>query len=281
MSRIRIFLLVLAVFAGQAGAQKAATVNDVSLHPPVADAGPRLIGTSAERQLFDLVNQARTQAGLLSLRPDEGLAEAARTHAVTMAAEGQLSHQFPGEPSLSQRLAAQSKLHMDRAGENVAYASSVEQAEDNLMHSPLHRQNLLDPGFNVAGFAVVQNGPRFYVVQDFGHSLQSISAPQAENTIAQHLEQMRAEENLPPLHGAVTEEAKSTACAMARADSLKTPSPAGRYIVRYTAMQPETLPANIAKVISDRSVKSFANGTCYARTATYPNGAYWVVLVFY
>jgi hypothetical protein len=75
--------------------------------------------------------------------------------------------------------------------------------------------------------------------------------------------------------------AKSTACAMARADSLKTPSPQGRYIMRYTAMQPGELPSGISKILSDRSVNSVAAGTCFAKTASYPNGAYFVALIFY
>jgi hypothetical protein len=68
---------------------------------------------------------------------------------------------------------------------------------------------------------------------------------------------------------------------MAQADSLKTPSPQGRYIVRYTAMQPDDLPAGISKIISDRSVNGFAAGTCYGKTNSYPNGVYFVALIFY
>jgi uncharacterized protein YkwD len=109
----------------------------------------------AERRLLELANQARGQAGLVPLQADDGLTKAARSHASTMAAQQQLSHQFSGEPSLTQRLASASNLHLDLAGENVAYSSSVENAEQNLLNSPSHRANLLNSAYNVAGFGII------------------------------------------------------------------------------------------------------------------------------
>ena len=69
---------------------------------------------------------------------------------------------------------------------------------------------------------------------------------------------------------------------MAQADSLDAAAPPpAAYMLRYTSMQPETLPSNISKVIAHRGLKTYSAGTCYARTQKYPNGAYWVVLLFY
>ena len=79
----------------------------------------------AENQLFALANEARAQAGVPALQRDEGLTQAAREHAAGMAAQQQLSHQFSGEASVHQRLTAATPLHLDRAGENVAYAATV------------------------------------------------------------------------------------------------------------------------------------------------------------
>ena len=66
---------------------------------------------------------------------------------------------------------------------------------------------------------------------------------------------------------------------MARADSLKPAAVRGSYILRYTTEQPEMLPAQAARAIEDRGVRTFSVGTCYARTNSYPNGVYWVTLV--
>jgi hypothetical protein len=196
-----------------------------------------------------------------------------------MAAQQQLSHQFAGEPSLAQRLAASCTLHLDQAGENVAYAGSVEQAQQTLMHSPPHRENLLNPAYNVAGFGVVRAGYSLYVAQDFGHSLPAYSPRQAGGLVSGSIARMRRDANLPRLQWMDSDAAQTAACSMARADSLKTAAPRGFYILRYTTAQPETLPDAAAKAIEDRAVHAFSVGTCYARTNSYPNGVYWVTLV--
>ena len=233
----------------------------------------------AERELFDLANQARAQAGVAPMQMDDGLTQAARRHAAEMAQQQQLSHQFPGEPSLAQRLAANCNLLLDQAGENVSVAGSVEQSHQGLMHSPPHRENLLNPAYNVAGFGVVRAGQSLYVAQDFGHSLPAYSPRQAGSLVSGSIARMRREANLPQLQWMDSDAAQSAACSMARTDSLKTASARGSYMVRYTTTQPETLPAAAAKAIQDRGVHTFSVGTCYARTNSYPNGAYWVTLV--
>lgn len=122
----------------------------------------------AERQLLDLVNQARAEAGLAPLQTDEGLTRAARKHSALMASQKQLSHDLPGEPALPQRLAATCTLRLGAEGENVGVAPSVAEAHRGFMHSPHHRENVLDRDYNIAGFAVVRNGNMIYVTEDFG-----------------------------------------------------------------------------------------------------------------
>jgi len=232
----------------------------------------------AERALFDLANQARKQAGIAPLQPDDGLIQAARAHAAAMATRRELSHQFAGEPSLAQRLAASCTLHLDQAGENVSFAGSVEQSHQGLMHSPPHRENLLNPGYNVAGFGVVRAGSSLYVSQDFGHSLPAYSPRQAGGLVSGSIARTRREADLPQLQWMDSDAAEATACSMAHTDFLKTSS-RGSYILRYTTEQPEVLPDAAAKAIENRTVHTFSVGTCYARTSSYPNGVYWVTLV--
>jgi uncharacterized protein YkwD len=235
----------------------------------------------SENQLFTLANEARAQAGVLPLQRDEGLTQAAREHAAAMAAQQQLSHQFSGETSVQQRLTAATPLHLDRAGENVAYAATVDQAHDNLMHSPPHRENLLNPAYNLAGFGVVRSGDSLYVVQDFGHGSQINTTEQSENMVAGSVMRMREKSNGSPLQRLDGRGARAAACSMAQADSLNVSSNPGQYFLRYTSMQPETLPASAAKTIADRGLRGFAVGTCYSRTASYPGGVYWIAVVFY
>jgi len=229
-----------------------------------------------------MANTERTRAGLAPLKMDEGLVRAARAHAIKMAAQQQLSHQFSGEPSLADRISANSTLHLDREGENVAAAPDAENAHRALMASPPHRDNLLSPNFNVAGIGVVRKGTRLFVAQDFGDSIATVSIQKAEELVAESVEELREQAHMPRLARVSNGSTEASACAMAQADSLSAAAPpSGAYMLRYTSMQPERLPSNISKVIAQRGLKTYSAGTCYARTQKYPNGAYWVVLIFY
>ena len=236
----------------------------------------------AERYLLEMANAERARAGLAPLKMDNGLVRAARAHAAEMAAENQLSHQFSGEPPLPQRLAASSSLHLERTGENVAMAADPDQAHHALMSSPPHRDNLLSPNYNVAGFGVIRSGRVIYVAQDFGSSLPSYSVQQAQDMVDASVEQLRTQAKLPRLQRVDSRNAQSSACAMAQADSLSAAAPPpGAAVLRYSSMTPEAIPSSISKVIEARDLHTYSAGTCYARTQKYPSGAYWVMLVFY
>jgi uncharacterized protein YkwD len=160
-----IFLTVCWAGPGSAGQQSTnpwATIPQ----PPHAVSAP--YDSPAERQLLTLANQARAEAGLAPLELEEGLTRAARRHSALMASEKQLSHELPGEPSLPQRLAAASTLELSAEGENVGFAASAAEVHRGFMQSPHHRENLLNPDYNVAGFAAVRDGNRVYVTEDFG-----------------------------------------------------------------------------------------------------------------
>lgn len=277
-----ITVISLHLAAGAAVPKPAANTAPQSSWQQVAPDSAPQFDVEAERQLLELANADRARAGLPSLKMDDGLVRAARKHATEMAAMGQLSHQFADEPSLSQRISAMSNLHLDREGENVALAIDAAGAHQALMASPPHRDNLLSPNFNVAGMGVVRNGTRIYVAQDFGDSIATVSVRQAQELVEASVEQLRAQANMPRLARVSNSTMQASACAMAQADSLSAAArPAGAYMLRYTSMQPEQLPSNISKVIAQRGLKTYSAGTCYARTPRYPNGAYWVVLVFY
>jgi uncharacterized protein YkwD len=266
-------VVTLEVPALQAAQQTALGADD-SQPSPTYDA-------AAERRLLELANRDRARAGLPPLHKDEGLTQAAREHGAAMAAQKKLSHQLSGEPNLVHRLAANTKTRLDQAGENVAFAGSVDQAQDNLMHSPPHRANLLNANYNVAGFSVVRSGSLLYVTQDFGHSLPSRSDDEVEVLVGRNIDQMRAKARMPGFERLDSSEAADAACAMAKADSVNTPAPGSRTVVRYTTPQPQTIPSEASQAIGSASFHAVAVGSCYARSATYPTGVYWVVLLFY
>jgi uncharacterized protein YkwD len=281
-SLLSLVILAASVAAIQAKAPKPKPASYRQDGPSYSSSTP--YDAEAEQQLLSLANQARARAGLLPLQPEEGLTQAARQHAFALAARQQLSHQFPGEPSLAQRLATGSSLHLSQAGENVASAANVEQAHEDLMLSPPHRANLLNPAYNVAGFAVVRSGYTLYVTQDFGQGSITHSADVSDDIVATMVSRMRASAGLPQLQRVDGRTVQAAACSMAQADSLAIPLAreiTSRYVLRYTSMQLDTVPDNASKFIGDRAIHKFSAGSCYSRTTRYPNGVYWVVLTFY
>jgi len=171
MHRLLLLTWLTVCLAGRGSAQQSTNPWATIPRPPYAVSAPYDI---QEHQLLNLANQARAEAGLAPLYIDEGLTRAARRHSGLMASEKQLSHDLPGEPSLPQRLAAASNLELSAEGENVGFAPSVPEVHQGFMHSPHHRENLLNPDYNVAGFAAVRKGN---VTEDFGQSLPRRSAP--------------------------------------------------------------------------------------------------------
>ena len=97
---------------------------------------------------------------------DDGLAAAALAHAQLMAEKRKLSHDFPGEPPLRQRLSA---VPLDRSGENVGFDSSVSGAHEGFMASPPHRANILSGAYTAAGVGIAYSSDgRTWAVVDFG-----------------------------------------------------------------------------------------------------------------
>ena len=265
------------------GADKAA--QHATLKPAAAAAADipfRNVDSDVEQRLLELANQSRAQAAAPPLTLDAGLSRAARAHAEAMVAAGQLSHQFLGEPSLPQRLATTSNLLLERSGENVALDYNAAGAHQHLMVSPHHRENLLNPAYNVVGLGVVRSGDRLYIVQDFGRALPHYSLPEVKDRIAATVEDARHRAKRPILSRRDLPSANDAACSMEQADKLVT-SPihqlAQRYtVLTYTSLHPDTLPSGADRAIGSRKVRGFSVGACYGRTATYPTGMYWVVL---
>jgi hypothetical protein len=194
----------------------------------------------------------------------------------------QLSHQFDGEPSLPQRLAATTNLQLEQEGENVALDYSAEGGHQHLMHSPPHRANLLNPAYNVVGMGVVRSGDRLYIVQDFGHALPNYSLSEVKDHIARAVNQIRRQGSQPNLQRHDLSIADDAACSMAQADKLAT-SPvhalSERFtVLSYTSLHPETLPDGAAHAIASGHLHTFSVSACYGKTDTYPMGVYWVVL---
>ncbi len=259
----------------------------VALLALCATAWPQGAGSesaAAEQELFRMTNRERAEAGVPELEWNEWLAQAARKHAAEMARRGRLSHQFPGEPGLRDRIAATS-IHFNASAENVALGPTTAGINRDWMLSPGHRANILDPNYNAIGVAVVRNGDELYAVTDFAHSVPALSVGDLEAAVATAINQARAQKRLPPLAWRQGPDFRHYACEMAKNDRVNANALLGQPNVSASLAFNDPDPANFGShfrnLANVATSKAFAAGACFARTDTYPEGTNWVVVAFY
>jgi hypothetical protein len=118
---------------------------------------------SGAAALLVRVNGERASNGLPPLTPRNDVTEIAQGHSRRMAGQRQIFHNDDYFTA-----ATRDRLGASALGENVAFAGSVTDAHDELMQSPAHRANILDPRFTIAGFAVSSGADGLvYVTEDF------------------------------------------------------------------------------------------------------------------
>src|SRR4029077_19592044 len=120
----------------------------------------------AEKRILEELNHERIKNGLNPLEWNEQAATAARVHTGLLVENASLSHQFPGEASLPERLGA-TGARFNVAAENGARTQWIEDVHPALMGSSGHRANMLSPRYNAVGIGVAEDKGRIYVTQDF------------------------------------------------------------------------------------------------------------------
>lgn len=115
------------------------------------------IDENSENQMLDLINQARKANGLSVITMDDHLREVARAHSKDMFERGYFSHYTPEGLSPFDRLRNAGIIYV-YAGENLALAPDVNKAEQGLIDSEGHRENILNSNFNKVGIGVVDAG---------------------------------------------------------------------------------------------------------------------------
>lgn len=137
-------------------------------------------------QIVQFANQARASNGAGPLRWDPALAVAARQHCLRMAAEGPISHQYSGEPDVSER-AGQAGAHFSLIEENVAFGPTPATIHESWMNSPGHRTNLLNPEVDRVGVAVVASRGELYAVADYERVVPVLVQVDVEASVARLL----------------------------------------------------------------------------------------------
>jgi hypothetical protein len=160
-------------------------------------------------------------------------------------------------------------LHCGTVAENVAEAPTAGQINDEWMHSPPHRANLLDPRVNTVGIAIVQHRGELYAVEDFARVVPSMSRPQQEQQVAAQLAR----------HGIHVRQGDT----LAESYCGGTPSgtrPLPALVVRYSTVDLTQLPTKVAQGIGNGTYHTAVVGACNPADQ---NGftAYQVVLLLY
>lgn len=234
-----------------------------------------------QRQLLDLVNAERLRAGLSQLQWDDHLAQAARLHTQRMADRRALSHQFSGEPALPDR-AGSAGAHFNSVAENVAYAGTVDELHNNLMHSLHHRANILDPKSNAIGIAFAERDGELYVTEDFAHVLADVSDNQFQSRLIAAFNRFRASRGLAPVSVHSDAKLEKAACnANLQPRSILRQLPGATNLTMFTASQPDDLPSNMQEAAADGRLRRMSIGVCFKPDHKGGFSSYWVAAAFY
>ena len=240
--------------------------------------GPAI--SSAEKRIFEELNRERASNGLNALQWDDHAASAARAHAQLLTENGALSHQFPGEAILSERLGA-TGARFTVSAENVARTEFIEDVHPALMSSSGHRANILSTSYNAVGIGVVENQGRFYVTQDFIFFVPDYSELQFNSAFVEAFNQARKSKRIRPLEARQDASLHQLACttdgnALKLADTLS----GSRAVVVFTSSDPHHLPKEMNSRAANADFHLMKYGVCYRPDQKHGYANFWVVVTF-
>lgn len=232
----------------------------------------------AEKQIFDQLNQERQKAGLAALTWNDQAAEAARRHSQALAENGTLSHQFPGEPALPERVAAQG-VRFTVSAENVARTEYVEDAHLALMNSPGHRANILNVAYNAVGIGVVEQKGKIYVTQDFIFQVPVYSEAEFNAAFAEAFNE--AQKSRGGRISAQPDPLLRTLACSTDGDALKLSGRVeGSYVLVFSASEPRRLPEQLLERAAYSKSRRLSFGVCFRPDTEHGHANFWVVAAF-
>jgi uncharacterized protein YkwD len=153
-------------------------------------------------KLLGLLNDARRNAGVAPLEPNQELAAVAEAHSRDMAETGFFGHLSPtnGDPAARVR---RKGLGFVLIAENVGRGATAEEVNSMLLDSPGHRANALDPNLTHVGIGVVmdrrQGQTQVVATEEFGGIARSIDTRGAPTVVVDMINVRRAASGAPKL----------------------------------------------------------------------------------
>ncbi len=147
------------------------TPEQAALHAP-RPSDPRALEEALAEAVIREGNARRVEIGLRPLSSDPALAEAARRYSQKMRDLAFFAHDAPDGETLEKRLPVEAKFRYSQLGENLWsgqgaldwQASSLSaQATEDWILSPSHRDNLLEPNYEVAGVGVAVDLDQIFI----------------------------------------------------------------------------------------------------------------------
>lgn len=236
---------------------------------------------AAEKQIFTQLNHERKDAGLPALAWNDLVAKAARRHAETLVENQQLSHQYPGELSLPERIGA-TGVRFTLAAENVARTGYVEDVHPALMNSPGHRANILSSRYNAVGIGLVERDGRIYVTQDFVFVVTKYSEAQFSAALAETVNLERKAKSVREVDIRADALLRELACTTDGDPGKIAEKVLGiRAVVVFTSSEPHGLPDQMLDRATNPDFHRINLGVCFRPDQEHGYANFWVIVTFY
>lgn len=232
-----------------------------------------------EKQLLKLLNAERTQEGLAPLASNQALKRLALNHCRKMMKEQTLSHDFPGYPSLAERM-RKAELYFTEAGENVSFSNTfvASYIHNGFMKSPPHRARILDGTYTHCGISIVESAKGYWVTQEFAllYRLEEVMILEANinqvlrTTISGKGEFSRS-------FGSQYASYCRTAAKKVFLKEKIPPLPEGMgvyRILKFSGARSEDLLKDLKKTADTTSLVAFSTGIYHGRAQSFPGGGY-------
>jgi hypothetical protein len=190
-----------------------------------------------------------------------------------MAADRSISHQYVGEPDVSER-SKQAGAHFSLVEENVAVGPDPATIHNAWMHSPHHRSNMLNPDVDRIGVAVVASGGTLYAVADFERAVPVLTQEQEEGAIAALLQSSGV--------GVLRDAALArAACVMDGGMPHAASGPQPRFAMRWLNADLNQLPQALVERLATGKYHQAAVGSCSPQSQEGAFTAYRMAVLLY
>jgi len=242
--------------------------------------------SAIEEKLLEWVNMERTARDLNPLRFSQDLRNVAIKHSKDMASQRKLTHLSSSGKSYLDRL-VEAGLYFIEIGENVAVSDTFDEEfiHQGFMESPEHRDNILNPEFDMIGIGVeYSEDQEYFVTQDFSQSLKLLETDEAEKFFQDEITKIRKENALPPLSFHAQAGAIARRQSRNRASGKPLQNIAGFFgetHIQFITTPMLVIPKNTSKEIAREIYEIGAVGAWFGRLADYPGGTYLITIFLF